>query len=35
VDDWGNLNLQFLPANEFDLGYFVVGWGDPTVVNKE
>lgn len=35
VDEKGNLNLQFLPANEFDLGYFVVGWGDPTAAQKE
>ena len=32
IDDKGNWNGQFLPPNQFDIGYFVVGWGDPTPV---
>jgi hypothetical protein len=32
IDDKGNWNAQFLPPNQFDVGYFVIGWGEPTPV---
>lgn len=32
IDDKGNWTAGFMPPSQFDIGYFVIGWGEPTPV---